>query len=281
MMTIWEADLYRRPLKDELGQPLWELLVCDAAFQFTYGATAPQAQINGEWVQQQLHTALQRSAQAPAAIRVFRPQSVSLLQAGSHPLGVTIHPVRYTPALKQWLVQRSRWYASQPTFSGEPYDPLVLDYPAPVPIPEPLWGEQWRFGSLSAQDFQERLICEPIPVQSIPEDWLPLQVGLASTTAIPGLILDAGRQAMALARWLQTQQPATLTYIPGAPDGVVLEAGLVDRWVLTTFEDDQVKAAARTFSDRQRPAKGLHFLLIRPDDSGMTFTGLWLLRSLT
>ncbi|NER84386.1 MAG: DUF1092 family protein, partial [Leptolyngbya sp. SIO1D8] len=34
---------------------------------------------------------------------------------------------------------------------------LLLD-----PIPEALWGEQWRFGSLSAQDFQESLIYEPI-----------------------------------------------------------------------------------------------------------------------
>jgi len=185
---------------------------------------------------------------------------------------------RTTPTLKRWLVQRSQWYPAQPEYSGEPYDPLAVEQPAPVPMPENLWGDQWRFGSLSAQDLQESLIYEPMPFQAVPEDFLPLNVGLPSTAAIPGVIIDAGRRSLPLAQWLQEQQPAALTYISGAPDGVILEAGLVDRWVLTTFEDPQVAAAGQQFNERQQQAQGLHFLLVRPDDSGMTFTGLWLLR---
>lgn len=277
-MAIWEADCYRRPLRDEAQNPLWELLICDSDFQFTYGAIAPQKEINSRWLQQQLETALEKSGQTPSEIRVFRPQSVSLLQSAAAPLNLPVQPTRFTPTIKQWLVQRSRWYASEPTYSGEPYDPVALERPAPVPIPENLWGEQWRFGSLSAQDFQESLIHELIPFQAVPEEWLPLKVGIPSHAPVPGVIIDAGRRSIALCQWLQEQQPAALTYIPGAPDGVILEAGLVDRWVLTTFEDEQVKAAGLNFSDRQQQAKGLHFLLVRPDDSGMTFTGLWLLR---
>jgi hypothetical protein len=277
-MVIWEADCYRRPLRDEAQNPLWELLICDGDFQFTYGAIAPQKAVNSHWLQQQLQIALDKSGQTPSAIRVFRPQSVSLLKSAAAPLDLPVQPTRFTPTIKQWLVQRSRWYASEPTYSGEPYDPVALERPAPVPIPENLWGEQWRFGSLSAQDFQESLVYEPMPFQAIPEEWLPLQVGIPSNAPLPGVIIDAGRRSIALCQWLQEQQPAALTYIPGAPDGVILEAGLVDRWVLTTFEDEQVKAAGRNFSDRQQQAKGLHFLLVRPDDSGMTFTGLWLLR---
>lgn len=277
-MVIWEADCYRRPLRDEADNPLWELLICDGDFQFTFGAIAPQRAVNSAWLQQQLEIALEKSGQTPSEIRVFRPQSVSLLQSAAAPLELAVKPTRFTPTLKQWLVQRSRWYASEPTYSGEPYDPIALERPAPVPIPENLWGEQWRFGSLSAQDFQESLIYEPMPFQSVPDEWLPLKMGLPSNAPIPGVIIDAGRRSIALCHWLQEQQPAALTYIPGAPDGVILESGLVDRWVLTTFEDEQVKAAGLAFSDRQRQAKGLHFLLVRPDDSGMTFTGLWLLR---
>lgn len=277
-MTIWEADCYRRPLRDEDQNPLWELLICDGDFQFTYGAIAPQSAINSHWLHHHLKTALQKSNQAPREIRVFRPQSVSLLQAAAAPLNLTVTPTRFTPVVKQWLVQRSRWYPSEPTYSGEPYEPVTLERPAPVPMPENLWGEQWRFGSLSAQDFQDSLIHEPMPFQSVPQDWLPLKVGLPSTLPIPGVIIDAGRRSLPLCQWLQDQQPAALAYIPGAPDGVILEAGLVDRWVLTTFEDEQVAAAGRNFGDLQQQAQGLHFLLVRPDDSGMTFTGLWLLR---
>lgn len=279
-MTIWEADLYRRPLQDETGRPLWELLVCDTAFQFTYGAMVPQAQVTRDWVQHHLEVALQKATQKPTEIRIFRPQTLALLQSPCEALAVPLRPTRFTPTVKHWLVQRSRWYPSLDSFSGTPYEPLALDQPAPVPVPEALWGERWRFGSLSAQDFQDSLIYEPMPIQSVPSDWLPLQLGVASTLPIPGLIIDAGRQAMPLAQWLQAQHPAALTYHPGPPHGVLLEAGLVDRWVLATFADAQVQAAAHTFAQRQQQAQGLHFLLVRPDDSGMTFTGLWLLRSL-
>ncbi len=277
---IWEVDLYRRPLQDEVGQPVWELLVCDTAFVFTYGATIPQSQVNTQWIQTQLQIALDKAPERPDIIRVFRPQAFSLLQVAAQSLDLVVQAKRYTPTLKQWLVQRSKWYPTQPNYvANGVYDPLAIESPVPNPIPEYLWGEQWRFGSLSAQNFQENLRHEPIPVQAVPEDWLPLHVGLSSQTMIPGLIVDAGRRAMALAQWLQTQAPAFLSYVPGAPDGMVMAAGLVERWILLTFEDPEVRAAALSFTQRLQQAQGLHFLLVRPDDSGMTFTGLWLLRS--
>jgi len=66
--------------------------------------------------------------------------------------------------------------------------------------------------------------------------------------------------------------------VPGNPDGLILDAGLVDRWVMTTFSDTEVATAGRLFEDRKIQSQGLHFLLVRPDDSGMTHTGLWLLQ---
>ena len=83
---------------------------------------------------------------------------------------------------------------------------------------------------------------------------------------------------MQLARWLENVQPVALNYIAGAPDGLVLEAGLVDRWVVATFEDEQAAAAGLMYEQRKQLSGGLHFLLVQPDESGMTYTGFWLLR---
>lgn len=69
-----------------------------------------------------------------------------------------------------------------------------------------------------------------------------------------------------------------LNYVAGTPGGLVLEAGLVDRWIVATFEDEEVVAAAQTYEQRKKLSKGLHFLLVQPDDSGMTYSGFWLLR---
>jgi hypothetical protein len=48
--------------------------------------------------------------------------------------------------------------------------------------------------------------------------------------------------------------------------------------VVATFSDPQVGMEGQRFEQRKRLTQGLHFLLVRPDDSGMTYTGLWLLR---
>lgn len=62
-MKIWQADFYRRPLRDAAGQTLWELLVCDSTRQFTYTAFCPQSQANAKWLVEQLQLAA--SSQLP------------------------------------------------------------------------------------------------------------------------------------------------------------------------------------------------------------------------
>jgi RNA-binding protein Tab2/Atab2 len=90
-------------------------------------------------------------------------------------------------------------------------------------------------------------------------------------------VIDGGRRSLPLARWLQDSQPVSLNHIAGAPDGLILEAGDLDRWIVATFEDPEVRSAAQVYEQRKQASQGLHFLLIQPDDSGMTYTGFWLL----
>jgi len=277
-MTIWQADLYRRPLRSPEGDPLWELLLCDRSFNFTFGATAPQPQINAAWVTAQLRQALQQAPEPPTQIQVFRPASLSLLEVGATPLGLSVVPERHTSTLHRWLDQRARWYPTLDTYSGDPYAPLALDHPPPTPLPETLWGDRWGFTALSAEDFERSLPHEPIPIRHLPPERLPLAQGLASPTPLPGIVIDGGRQAMALGRWLQSVRPAWVAYQRGELQGLVLEAGLVDRWILTTFSDEAMAAAGAQFEARKQASRGLHWLLVRPDDSGMTHTGLWLLQ---
>jgi hypothetical protein len=82
-MTVWEADCYRRPCQDEHGNPLWELLLCDRAFDFTYGAMVSQSEATADWVQQQLAIAFSKAGYQPTALHGFRPQTIALLQAAT------------------------------------------------------------------------------------------------------------------------------------------------------------------------------------------------------
>lgn len=277
-MTIWQVDLHRPPLTDSEGEPLWEFLACSADLEFRYEAQTPQGAVKVDWVVAQLQSAIDRAGYPPANVQVFRPQALSLLTLATKRLTLAVAPTRQTPALHQWLRQRAEVYPTLANFTGTAYDPLHLESPPPLPLAEKLWGDRWGFVTLAAGDFERTFPHEPIPMAQLPPEWLPSQMGLASTTPLPGIVIDGGRQAMALAQWVQSVNPAALRYMAGEPDGLILDAGLCDRWVMTTFADDAMAQAGQMFEQRKVASQGLHFLLVRPDDSGMTYTGLWLLR---
>lgn len=257
-MKIWQGDFYRRPE----GDAFWQLLICDATRSFEYQASCLQSEANSTWVGEQIQQAA--GGQLPDRIEVFRPQSLSLIEAAGRNLGINVEATRRTFALKQWLQEQY---------------PLALDKPPPTPLPENLWGEKWRFATLIAADIEEAFSDRPIPILHMPEYLKPINLGLPSTLPVPGVIIYGGRQSMRLVRWLQQARPVSFSYMTGAPDGLILEAGLVDRFIVATFTDPEVAASAQMFEQRKQQSKGLHFLLVQPDDSGMTYTGFWLLQT--
>ncbi|MGK7878247.1 MAG: Tab2/Atab2 family RNA-binding protein [Xenococcaceae cyanobacterium] len=273
-MKIWQADFYKRPLKDEQGQTLWELLICESSHSFIYDAKCPQSQANNHWLVSQLQEAAK--GQLPDLIQVFRPQSLGLLAAAGEKLGIKVEATRRTAALKEELQKR----ASQYTSIGEGYNPVKLEKPPPQTLPENIWGEVWRFATLPAGEILDSFGDRPIPILDMPKFLFPINLGIPSTVAVPGVVIYGGRKSMQLARWLQEAKPVALNYIPtevSESGGLVLEAGLVDRWIVATFEDTEVAKAAQAYEQRKLASQGLHFLLVQPDDSGMTYSGFWLL----
>lgn len=278
-MTIWQIDFYRRPLQDEVGSALWELLICDRSRSLTHSAFCPQSEASPHWIVCQLLIAAGSYNHLPDLIQVFRPQSLGLIEATGKQLGIPVEATRRTYALKQWLQERAKQYPSMEGYSGEAYAPLAIEKPPPIPLPEKFWGERWRFATLSAGDLQETFTERLVPIREMPEFLLPINLGIPSTVAVPGVVIDGGKRSMQIARWIQESHPVSLHYITGTPDGLVLETGLNDRWVVATFADEEVSAAAQMYEGRLRLSKKLHFLLVQPDDSGMTYTGFWLLRA--
>jgi hypothetical protein len=149
----------------------------------------------------------------------------------------------------------------------------------PQPLPENLWGKQWRFASLSADAIATEMASRPIPILSIPDAHQPLSLGLASTIAIPGIVIDGEKQSRRLAQWIEQVQPQAVDVVTSELNGIILETPARDRWIIATFSDREVQEAAQRYLTRRSLAKGLHFLLVQPDDSGMTYSGFWLLKS--
>ena len=274
-MKIWQIDFYYFPwLKSEASQK-WKLIICDRAGSLVYEAECEQSQANGNWLTKQLELALKK--EKPAKIQVFRPQAFGLLSQAAAQLDIEVEATRNTTGLKEELKRQTSKYGGQ--MPG--YNPLALDRPPPQPLPENLWGEEWNFVSIAAGDIEQMFGDRPIPVLSLPESLLPINSGISSEVIVPGIVIYGGRKSLQIVRWLEMQQPVSLNYIPtevGKSGGLVLEVGLVDRWVFATFEDEAIAKVARNYEQHKQKSKGLHFLLVQPDDSGMTYTGFWLLK---
>jgi hypothetical protein len=147
----------------------------------------------------------------------------------------------------------------------------------PSPFPQELWGEQWQFAALKAVDLEDLLLERPIPLLSAPVSRRPSTLALPPQVLIPGVIVYAGRRSLKLAQWLQAQHPLQLNFMDKELGGLLLNTATEQRWILVTFNDPEVLNAARIFEQRKADTQTLHFLLVQPDDSGVTFTGLWLL----
>jgi hypothetical protein len=135
-MTLWQVDLHRPPLRDAEGEPLWELLVCDASREFRYEAQTAQGAVNVDWVAAQLQAAVAQSRDTPAKIQVFRPQALPLLTLAAERLEVAIirqpyisgyarrpKPTPHCPTLLAWftthcILTRRRPYRCRKTCGG-------------------------------------------------------------------------------------------------------------------------------------------------------------------
>ncbi|GAB4535153.1 MAG: Tab2/Atab2 family RNA-binding protein [Pleurocapsa sp.] len=271
-MKIWQVDFYHIPSPQSNDPKKWKLVICDRDTNFVYNAECDSSQANAEWLEERLIDAAQDNL--PDKLQLFRPQALGLLSLAAKKLDIVVEATRHTKKLKNELKRQYK-------LINPNYNPLAIDKPPPQPLPENIWGEQWQIASISAGDIINLFSDRPIPVKDISEDFLPINLGLGSNIPIPGIVVYGGKKSMILARWLAEKQPVFLNYIPtevGRSGGFILETGLADRWVFNTFESQQAASVAQDYEQKKQASQGLHFLLIQPDDSGMTYTGFWLLK---
>jgi RNA-binding protein Tab2/Atab2 len=272
-MKIWQSDLFRNSLSTQTENQ-WLLIICDRYGKLVYEAQCPQSDVNATWLTNQLQQAIQNNP--PDKIQIFRPQIVGLFTLATNNLNVSLETTRRTPAIKEKIRQYTQ---NNLAISSKNY--LGLDRPPPQNLPENIWGQNWNFVSITTGEIINFTQSRPLPFCDLPESLLEINAKLNPITKIPGIVINGEKKSLVLARWLVQEQPVALNYIPTENDksgGLVLESGLVDRWILATFESVDVANAAKAYEQAKQATQGLHFLLIQPDDSGMTYTGFWLLK---
>jgi len=269
-MQFWELDFYRCPVFDDTGQPLWELLVCDEAGGLLLAEPCPAAQATTHWLGAHL-SALVSTLDAPLGVRIFRRATFELAAPACRALGLPVRHTRRALAVLRLRARREREvYPRERGFRALPPTPAPA-LPPPRPLPESLRPQQWGFSALTRRELDA--------VRRLPMTVLeaPALADLGDT--LPGVILYAGATGHSLVRWLADHEPVSLSYVEAQLNGLVLEAGLDERWICATFQDPQMRTAGRQYVERKLAVRGAHFLAVQPDENSAQILGFWLLQT--
>jgi hypothetical protein len=286
MGTTWELDFYSRPLVDDAGKKVWELVLCEScqtiqadwADLFQYSQFCSSSQVNSLWLQDALGAAIAKAPTPPDRICFFRRQMANMITRACEALNLEAKPSRRTYTLNLLLQQRLQGvYPSMTGFQPGQINPIasVTSYQAspPLPLPDALRGDRWALVNLEVSAFGDMA------------EWtidfrggFPLSLlNLAPATPIPGMIIFSSR-ALPLAGWLSGVEIAFIDYVPGSPAQLVLESGADDRWVLATLPTAQLCQEAERFEVAKQAAQQVHFLAVQSDPTSEAFAGFWLLQ---
>ena len=283
MGSIWELDFYSRPIVDDEGKKVWEVLVCESPLDtrtkvdslFHYSQYCPSSQVNSVWLGKALTEAISQAKEAPIRIRFFRRQMTNMITKAGNDLGIPVQPSRRTLVLNQWLQHRMESvYPQEPGYQEVVTNSSArLENPVPQRLPDALAGQEWGFVTLNAAEFTEM------------HEWeidfgeaFPLEMAQVSPeTAIPGIVIFSPR-ALPLAGWLSGLELAWVRFDSSEGAKLLLETGAIESWILAYVGNQQILTEAENFEKAKRKAHGVHFIAVQSDPQAESFAGFWLLQ---
>ncbi|AGY57422.1 Tab2/Atab2 family RNA-binding protein [Gloeobacter kilaueensis] len=269
-MEPWELDFYRCPLVGAAGQRLWELLVCTASGRMLLSRFCEAKEATTDWLTAQLAALVTREGGPPLEIGSFRTATYNLALPACRELGIPLRHSRRTIAVLRQRAERERnIYPQRPDYRPLPAA-VALQKAVPEPFPDELLADSWGFSALPGSEIAQ--------LHQLPISYLEAPL-IAIDAPVPGVFLFSATRARAIAGWLSVHEPVSLQYTRSQIDGIVLETGLDERWILATFNDPEMRRRGEQFQERLQQSTGLHFLAVRPEQSGHEITGFWLLQT--
>ena len=275
--TTWELDFFSRPLLDERGKRVWELLVCDRHGVYKQQTYCPNTQATTPWVAAQLQQWIDTAPVRPTLIRAYRERMKTILQRSCDKVGVPLSMSRRVFALADWMQQRARdVYPNEEDYCYEPESlsiQIEMEREAPQRLPDALVADRWAMVTLQVKDLRQSATWPKEFGELFGMDWDRLD----PDAVVPGLLLVSNR-ARPLAAWMTGVEPVFLKAFWGERAGLVLEAGANERYVLARFNSDGMRQEGNQFEDRKLDVRGLHFIGIQADPNEQSFAGFWMLR---
>lgn len=276
---MWELDFCSRPIVDERGKKVWELLVTDSERSFVFAEYFPNNKINSVTLKKALSEIIEQQGQKPEKIRYFRSQMQTII---SRALGeLEIKPVASRRCISLMGLVEERMETEYSQHPG--YDPLSaplisLEKGSPNELPDALRGEMWTYTELPLDLVKEEAAAVAKGATSFGAITSLERAGitLPPETTIPGVVVFS-RRAAPLAAWTNGLEVANLIADMDR-DCLILETGVSARWRYGSWvKTPDARQESQLWNAAKKAAKGLHFLAVQDDPESDTCSGFWLL----
>ena len=278
---VWELDFCSRPMLDERGKKVWELLICDATRSFVFARYFPNNKINSTELKAALKEILsQPGVTKPSKVQFFRGQMQTIISRALDDLDIKPVPSRRCFALMELLEERRlAVYTQDERYSERAVSMFQLDLAPPDEISDALRGEQWSFVQLPLSALAEESVavandkCFGALLPSL------LSLGLSEDTKIPGIAVFS-RRAVPLAAWTNGLELACMKADIDR-SCILLETGVRERWKYGAWRrSPEANEEAQNWEAAKAACKGLHFLALQTDPDAEQCSGLWVMRDL-
>jgi hypothetical protein len=279
--VIWELDFCARPILDERGKKLWELLVTDADRSFVYSEFFRNNMINSTSLKLALKKLFETSSsKKPNKCIFFRSQMQSIITRALTDLEIKPIPSRRCLSLMELLEERLETvYKKHPGFNIKAVTACIAEISPPKDLRDELKGDIWNFVQLSASELQKevqeasrkKIFGSTSPFEETLENIKPDKL-------VPGIAVFSQR-AIPLSAWTCSLELASIS-LDIKKSCLILETGLNQRWSYGSYRvSEAANQEARAWERAKKNTNGLHFLVIQPDPESELIAGLWLMKA--
>lgn len=278
---VWELDFCSRPLVDDKGKKVWELLICNPERTFEFTQYFPNSLVNSAELRKAISSVLsQEGAEKPDRVLYFRSQMQTIITRALSDMDVKVVPSRRCFTITNWLAERlDNVYRIDPRYQAGSQPSFLLDLGAPSDLPDALRGEKWAFVEF--------------PLGALLEEAKAVQDGscfgatfslaaagcadMKPDTLIPGVAVFS-RRSVPLAAWTNSLELASITADTDRAC-LILETGVNARWRYGSYRrSPETTAESQAWEKAKAERRGLHFLAVQSDPEAEKCDGFWMLQ---
>jgi len=277
----WEIDFYNRPIIDERGKKLWELLVTDSKRSFVFSEFFRSNKVNSTSVKLTLTKLLTKfDSKKPIRCHFFRNQSQNIITRALNDLEIRAIPSRRCPTLMDLLEERLELvYKKHPGYNETSLNISTTELSIPKPLPDALIGENWSFVQLSADNLKKE-VRDSVERNSFGSTsaFYKILDRVIGDKIIPGVVV-VSKRSIPLSAWTNSLELASIS-VDSKLACLILESGISQRWIYCSYRKSEANnQEARAWERSKKNVKGLHFLAIQSSRDSDTVSGLWLMQT--